>query len=371
MLERLIKYFQGVAFSEQQRNFILGHGSVAAAVVLMAGISVFCLITALAMHVVSTQVVTGHLESLQLNAGPTLIKNTYQFTIRESSGLYKISGLGEADQTLLASEKRGALAVFTVPVVKSKKSKNLPVAVSTLKIGSTTYLDNLGDAIIRRGRIMVLMFAFILAVGAVVAGRKAMVIYKTCTPECWDHKLDPLLVWAAKFSPLLAEIEKKSIGMASERPATEVPKYALAVELLIRSGKDINIQNAEGKTPLHIAAAAGHVEAVGLLLNAGIKTDIQDAKGMTALMVAAEKGYTGIVTKLLAAKTNLLLMSTDGENALTIARKNKKNVAIVEMLRRATEKAEVAEKARLEAEAKAAAEAAAAEAAAKTDETKN
>lgn len=53
--------------------------------------------------------------------------------------------------------------------------------------------------------------------------------------------------------------------------------------MLIAAGSDVNHQNRQGLTPLMLAASKGHFEVVQLLLREGADVDIQDYTGRGAL----------------------------------------------------------------------------------------
>ena len=77
-----------------------------------------------------------------------------------------------------------------------------------------------------------------------------------------------------------------------------------------------------GLTPLRRAAAWGPPEAIDLLLRAGAKVDLQDNNGQTALMEAVEKGRPENIACLLKYHANVLLKDKVGNTALSMARTN-------------------------------------------------
>jgi hypothetical protein len=58
---------------------------------------------------------------------------------------------------------------------------------------------------------------------------------------------------------------------------------ARRVEALLRSGLDVNAADADGRTPLHCAAAHDHLEVVNLLLNHRADVNRPDNEGRTPL----------------------------------------------------------------------------------------
>ena len=70
------------------------------------------------------------------------------------------------------------------------------------------------------------------------------------------------------------------------------------VELLLRHGAAINMQDSDGDTAL-MDAAYGHERVVELLLQRGAEINLQNRKGFTALIVAAGQGRERVVDLLL------------------------------------------------------------------------
>jgi ankyrin repeat protein len=75
-------------------------------------------------------------------------------------------------------------------------------------------------------------------------------------------------------------------------------KDGSVLRLLLEHGADINVQNQDGKTPLHEALTYGALEVVRLLLKHGADVEAKDNYGKTALQVAAEYGHNKVVELL-------------------------------------------------------------------------
>lgn len=84
------------------------------------------------------------------------------------------------------------------------------------------------------------------------------------------------------------------------------------VKSLIEYGAaNVNAQNDDGKTALHIASRAGALNIVCLLLDAGAQTDIQCLDGTTSLHLAMWKNKSQVVERLIKAGANPNLQDQD------------------------------------------------------------
>lgn len=99
------------------------------------------------------------------------------------------------------------------------------------------------------------------------------------------------------------------------------PLYAAAkanapgcVSELIRARADLNLADADGNTPLMIAAKLGHEEVAELLLTSGANPAcLTPMEKYTALHYSAAGGFDGIVRALIAAKASKDTQTTTGE----------------------------------------------------------
>jgi ankyrin repeat protein len=95
-----------------------------------------------------------------------------------------------------------------------------------------------------------------------------------------------------------------------------------AVQMLVDSGTDVNIQDRLQLTPLHYAAENGHTEIVEKLIEKGATIDAQDKYGLTPLYKAAKNGHTEIVEKLIKNGATIDVKTKYGETLIGIATKN-------------------------------------------------
>ncbi|KAK6538891.1 hypothetical protein TWF694_010448 [Orbilia ellipsospora] len=100
------------------------------------------------------------------------------------------------------------------------------------------------------------------------------------------------------------------------------------VYTLCQKGADVTVRNRKGFTPLHEAAAAGHLAVVKILLreNEEKVINIQDTEdGRTALHEAAEAGHKDIVAALLEKGADRTIKNEYDETALDLAVENGKD----------------------------------------------
>lgn len=104
------------------------------------------------------------------------------------------------------------------------------------------------------------------------------------------------------------------LHVASQNGHTEIAK------LLIEASA-INVESLtnEGLTPLHVASQNGHIEIVKLLLKAKANIGIQDSLHWTPLYTATANGHTEIVKLFIKVKANVGIPSNEGVTPLYIA----------------------------------------------------
>ena len=84
----------------------------------------------------------------------------------------------------------------------------------------------------------------------------------------------------------------------------------------------LDMRNAEGQTPLHLAVINGHVEVMRLLLAEGADPSVQDANGRTILHEMARSRELATVKELLqieAVRSLLNVLNTQGHTPLHLA----------------------------------------------------
>jgi len=96
------------------------------------------------------------------------------------------------------------------------------------------------------------------------------------------------------------------------------------LEFLLTSGADINAQNLEGWTPLHLAVKKGSLDIVEALLSSGRPNlNLQGGgQAMTALQIACCSNLYRIVYLLITSGADLFLPNIDGKTALTVIHNN-------------------------------------------------
>ncbi len=103
-------------------------------------------------------------------------------------------------------------------------------------------------------------------------------------------------------------------------PAEEEDSALEAVKALLDvKGINVELQDNAGRTPMHIAAQVGCVEAITLLLEAGAAIDPTDSKGMTPLHVAAIRERVESVQALVENGAAIEAMTKEGRTAFSLA----------------------------------------------------
>ncbi|KAL6214786.1 hypothetical protein ACLB2K_014218 [Fragaria x ananassa] len=85
---------------------------------------------------------------------------------------------------------------------------------------------------------------------------------------------------------------------------------------------DVNWVDSDGRTPIHVAAANGHVEMLKFLVSAGGDGEVWDRKGWTPLHCAAEKGHLESTKFLLVCSDVKYVVTKNGKTAFDLAAEN-------------------------------------------------
>lgn len=85
-----------------------------------------------------------------------------------------------------------------------------------------------------------------------------------------------------------------------------------AVEVLLRSGADVNVLMPHWDTPLHVAAFAGSVECGAFLIKQGAHINAANIKGNTPLHFAAQEGRLALVEMLVKNGADHLICNNRG-----------------------------------------------------------
>ena len=96
--------------------------------------------------------------------------------------------------------------------------------------------------------------------------------------------------------------------------------FVVIVKLLVEAGVDLNYQDDQGETALHVAARFGHTECAKALLDGSHRqradTELgENAFGWTPLFIACVDGHLGIVELLIAAEVDLEKIDASGWTA--------------------------------------------------------
>lgn len=98
-----------------------------------------------------------------------------------------------------------------------------------------------------------------------------------------------------------------------------------AVEDFLAVGKDVNMRDAEQRTPMHFAAAYNQVEIAKTLLEAGADLKATDTKNNAPLHIAAGYGRTEMVEALLEAGADIKAQNDNGKTPKDLVGMNEQN----------------------------------------------
>ncbi|KAK5872198.1 hypothetical protein PBY51_012919 [Eleginops maclovinus] len=93
--------------------------------------------------------------------------------------------------------------------------------------------------------------------------------------------------------------------MINETRAATERRMLGDVQELLNQGEEVNLQDSQGATLLHIAAASGYVQAAELLLEGGARMDLRDSDGWQPLHAAACWGQMHVAELLVSHGASL------------------------------------------------------------------
>ena len=106
-------------------------------------------------------------------------------------------------------------------------------------------------------------------------------------------------------------------GVSILHLATEISP--LLVAKLIFLGAWVNVQTSEGLTPIHTAAAAGNLDAIKVLIRCGAYINEEDISGDSALHIAVRENQIETVKLLIQEGIDVNIQNEDNETALHLA----------------------------------------------------
>ncbi|XP_054413839.2 ankyrin repeat domain-containing protein 6 isoform X5 [Pongo abelii] len=91
------------------------------------------------------------------------------------------------------------------------------------------------------------------------------------------------------------------------------------VQILLKAGCDLDVQDDEDQTALHRATVVGNTEIIAALIHEGCALDRQDKDGNTALHEASWHGFSQSAKLLVKAGANVLAKNKAGDTCLHVA----------------------------------------------------
>jgi ankyrin repeat protein len=146
-----------------------------------------------------------------------------------------------------------------------------------------------------------------------------------CAPSPHD------LVARGKNDALRAALERDAAVVVSSRDRKEkTPLHAAvswenraAMEMLAKSGADINAGDITGMTPLHVSAMLGRAAEAEWLIDHGARMDARDSFGDTPVHTAAVFGQGGVLQVLARRGAALDTANTAGRTPGMLAHDNR------------------------------------------------
>lgn len=90
-------------------------------------------------------------------------------------------------------------------------------------------------------------------------------------------------------------------------------------QLLLENGSDDQERDAEGFTPLHCAASAGHLDMISLLLDRHVDIEAREHNELTPLSIAAFRGNYDVISLLIENGADIEAEDTQGQSPIFYA----------------------------------------------------
>lgn len=133
-------------------------------------------------------------------------------------------------------------------------------------------------------------------------------------PEKEDRSTQPLL--KSEAQPAQCKTDKLIHMIATDGEVVLLEK--------LLENTDIDTVNSSSQSLLHVAAEYGHLSIIELLIRKGARLDLQDNKGHTALHRAASKGHPEIVRALVRAGAPIYTLDRQGKTTVHLAAGNER-----------------------------------------------
>ncbi|KAM7388513.1 hypothetical protein PAMP_024683 [Pampus punctatissimus] len=153
------------------------------------------------------------------------------------------------------------------------------------------------------------------------------------TDQIVTHKTTPGLTSETKRSSIQKEDRSSVPFVKSEDHEPAQNKSESFIHTIVSDGEvalvddllnntNINAINSSNETLLHVAAEYGHLSIIELLLRRGARLDLQDNNGHTALHRAASRGHNEIVSALIKAGTPIYSLDLQSKTPIHLALEN-------------------------------------------------